>query len=79
MTALAYRNWVPSHSEQYVQGLARETSGQPSGAIAAAIDRGIALNRTIHEADCINLNPAANVMNPKAEAALASGRGDGRG
>ena len=75
MTALAYRNWVPSHSEQFVQTIARETSGQTSVGIAAAIDRAIALNRTIHEADCINLNPGTNVMNPKAEAALASGLG----
>jgi glycine hydroxymethyltransferase len=75
MTALAYRNWVPSASEQFVQSIARETSGQTSGVIAAAIDRAIALNRTIHEGDCINLNPAANVMNPRAEAALASGLG----
>jgi glycine hydroxymethyltransferase len=35
----------------------------------------IAENRLIHERDCINLNPAANAMNPKAEALLASGLG----
>jgi glycine hydroxymethyltransferase len=75
MTALAYRNWVPTRSEQFVQSIARETSGQSVGAIAEAIDRAIALNRTIHETDCINLNPGTNVMNPKAEAALASGLG----
>ena len=71
MTALAYRHWVPSAPEHFVQAIARETAGQSSAAIAAAIDAGIALNRRIHEADCINLNPATNVMNPKAEAALA--------
>jgi glycine hydroxymethyltransferase len=75
MTALAYRNWVPSGSEQYVQAIARETSGQSSGAVLAAIDRAIALNRAIHEEDCVNLNPGTNVMNPRAEAALASGLG----
>jgi glycine hydroxymethyltransferase len=32
-------------------------------------------NRDIHEAACFNLNPATNVMNPKAEAMLASGLG----
>jgi glycine hydroxymethyltransferase len=75
MTALAYRNWVPTTSETFVQAIAGETSRQTSRQIAAAIDNGIALNRTIHDADCINLNPATNVMNPKAEAALASGLG----
>ncbi len=75
MTALAPRSWVPADCEHVVQAIARETSGQNAAAIAAAIDRAIALNRTIHEADCINLNPATNVMNPKAEAALAAGLG----
>jgi glycine hydroxymethyltransferase len=75
MTALAYRPWVPSGCEQLVQTIAGETSGQSSRAIGEAIDHAIALNRRIHEADCINLNPATNVMNPRAEAALASGLG----
>lgn len=30
-------------------------------------------NRQIHDRECINLNPASNVMNPRAEAVLASG------
>jgi hypothetical protein len=32
-------------------------------------------NREIHERDCFNLNPAANVMNPRAEALLSSRSG----
>ena len=32
-------------------------------------------NRRIHEQDCINLNPATNIMNPRAEALLSSGLG----
>jgi glycine hydroxymethyltransferase len=39
--------------------------------LEALIDK----NRNIHEAACFNLNPATNVMNPKAEAMLASGLG----
>ncbi len=75
MTALSRRPWVPHDSEQFVQTIAGQTSGQTSRAIADAIDGAIALNRAIHDADCINLNPGTNVMNPKAEAALASGLG----
>ncbi len=75
MTALAHRPWVPHDSELLVQTVAGQTSLQTSGAIAEAIDRAIALNRTIHEADCVNLNPGTNVMNPKAEAVLAAGLG----
>lgn len=75
MTALARREWVPTHCERFVQDLAQETSGQGSTAITAAIERSIALNKAIHESCCVNLNPATNVMNPRAEAALASGLG----
>ena len=32
-------------------------------------------NRAIHDRECINLNPASNVMNPRAEALLAAGLG----
>jgi len=35
----------------------------------------ISRNRYIHEAECINLNPATNVMNPRAEAVMAAGLG----
>ncbi|TIW32474.1 MAG: serine hydroxymethyltransferase, partial [Mesorhizobium sp.] len=75
MTALARRPWVPAQCEDFVQRLATETSGQGSDVVLAAIEAGIALNRRVHEADCVNLNPATNVMNPRAEAALASGLG----
>ena len=73
MTALAHRDWVPAHSERFVQRLARDMSGREAREIAAAIDRGIALNKAIHERDCVNLNPATNVMNPRAEALLGLG------
>jgi glycine hydroxymethyltransferase len=75
MTALANRNWVPAERETFIQTLARETSRRDSTAVLAAIDRAISLNRAIHEDDCINLNPATNVMNPRAEAALGAGLG----
>jgi glycine hydroxymethyltransferase len=39
--------------------------------VAALIER----NREIHDRECINLNPATNVMNPRAEAAMAAGIG----
>lgn len=37
--------------------------------IHALIER----NREIHDRECINLNPASNTMNPRAEAVLAAG------
>ncbi|RMF05161.1 MAG: serine hydroxymethyltransferase, partial [Alphaproteobacteria bacterium] len=75
MVALARRTWVPEHSEDLVQEIARECAARSAEAIDAEITSLIARNREIHERECINLNPATNVMNPKAEAALSQGLG----
>ncbi|MEO0370947.1 MAG: aminotransferase class I/II-fold pyridoxal phosphate-dependent enzyme [Pseudomonadota bacterium] len=72
---LSPRAWVPDHAETRVQDLAQKLTGQTDAQI---YDRVVALaeeNRVIHERDCFNLNPATNVMNPRAEALLASGIG----
>lgn len=73
--ALARRSWVPAPSEDLVQSLAERTAGEESGRIAERIEALAVRNREIHERDCFNLNPATNVMNPRAEALLASGIG----
>ncbi len=73
--ALSPRPWVPSACEAYIQGIAADTARRPVDATAAALDALIAENRKIHEVDCFNLNPATNVMNPKAEAAMGAGLG----
>ncbi len=75
MTHLARREWVPAGSEDLVQSTAATVAAATPDAIAARIAAEIARNRTIHERDCINLNPATNMMNPKAEAALSAGLG----
>ena len=75
MTELAYRPWVPEVCETHIQTLAAETAGAPSDEIARRLDGLVALNRAIHERECFNLNPATNVMNPRAEAVLSQGLG----
>lgn len=72
---LKQRNWVPARSETLVQKIASRTARQSSSDIVAAIDALALRNRDIHEHECFNLNPATNVMNPKAEALLSSGIG----
>lgn len=74
MPHLTPRPWVPAACETYIQRLASD-AGKPSAQVAARLDALIAKNREIHDQDCFNLNPATNVMNPRAEAALASGIG----
>ncbi|MCV2874353.1 aminotransferase class I/II-fold pyridoxal phosphate-dependent enzyme [Defluviimonas sp. WL0050] len=74
MPHLAPRPWVPAQCEELIQRQAAETAA-PSDAVAARIDRLIDRNAEIHDRDCFNLNPATNVMNPVAEAALSRGLG----
>ena len=74
MPHLAPRPWVPAGCEALIQTLAADT-GRPSATVAARIDALIDRNLEIHDQDCFNLNPATNVMNPRAEAALSRGLG----
>lgn len=75
MTALAHRPWVPAPCEARVQDIAAVTAAGTANNTARRIDTLIADNRRIHERDCFNLNPATNVMNPRAEAVLSAGLG----
>ncbi len=72
---LAHRNWVPAQCETLVQTIATRTGSETSAAIADRIEALALKNREIHERECFNLNPATNVMNPRAEGLLASGIG----
>jgi len=72
---LARRDWVPGPCEDLVQRLAARTGAESPAAIAARVEALAGENRRIHDAECFNLNPATNVMNPRAEALLASGLG----
>jgi glycine hydroxymethyltransferase len=75
MTHLSPRPWVPAACETLIQRLAGETATAPSDRIATRIEALVRQNLHIHDADCFNLNPATNVMNPAAEAVLARGLG----
>ncbi len=75
MTVLTRRAWVPSPSEDQVQNVATVTSAAASPLVADKIAALIDRNTAIHDLECFNLNPAANVMNPAAESALARGLG----
>jgi glycine hydroxymethyltransferase len=75
MTRLARRDWVPAGCEDYVLGLAAQAAQGGDAAVEARLEALIAQNLEIHDRECFNLNPATNVMNPRAEAALARGLG----
>ncbi len=67
------RSWLPAESQVREAAILFALSGADSAALADRVESLITRNRFIHEVECVNLNPATNVMNPRAEAALASG------
>jgi glycine hydroxymethyltransferase len=75
MTMLQSRPWVPEAPERYVQSLAARVASRSADELERDLLAYVAENRAIHERNCVNLNPATNVMNPKAEALLAAGIG----
>ena len=69
------RGWLPAVPQQREAAI-RDSIATLSGADTVdLVESLIARNREIHEVECINLNPATNVMNPRAEAALSAGLG----
>ena len=72
---LSPRGWVPAPCDALANRIATETATNSSVDIAARLEALAQQNRQIHERDCFNLNPATNVMNPRAEALLAAGMG----
>jgi len=72
---LQRRPWVPARSEDLVQRIAEDAARRPPAALDEALHELVRENRRIHDRDGINLNPASNVMNPRAEALLACGLG----
>ena len=72
---LSRRDWVAPALNDYADKIATQTAGASSANILTRIENLAQDNRTIHERQCFNLNPATNVMNPRAEALLASGIG----
>lgn len=75
MAALKRRPWVPAAAEARVQSLAEAFAGIDTAQAEARLLALVEENRDIHERQCVNLNPASNAMNPKAEALLAAGLG----
>ena len=73
--ALAYRSWVPEASETYVAEIAQRVAASSSREVQGWIDDLVAENLSIHDQQSVNLNPATNTMNPRAEAMLSAGLG----
>jgi len=73
MAQLARRAWVPKECEDFIQGIAERCATNDVNAIGDEITELVEQNLTIHDRECVNLNPATNTMNPRAEAILSQG------
>ncbi|APG47723.1 serine hydroxymethyltransferase [Phaeobacter porticola] len=72
---IAHKTWLPEPCAQRVSQIEDDIASASSDILLGRIQHLTETNRVIHEEECFNLNPATNVMNPKAEALLASGLG----
>jgi len=73
--ALVDRAWLPPAAAQRIDSVAAAFSTRNAAEVVAWLGDLIAENHSIHDETCLNLNPATNVMNPRAEAMLAAGLG----
>src|SRR5689334_18664806 len=71
----APRAWLPDAAQHREREIVEGAAGADLAWLDARIAGLVERNREIHERECINLNPATNVMNPRAEAAMAAGVG----
>jgi len=67
--------WLPESNATFINNLTTEYAALSTTELDDQLHALVQENRTIHEQDCINLNPATNIMNPRAEALLADGLG----
>ncbi|MEU6798873.1 aminotransferase class I/II-fold pyridoxal phosphate-dependent enzyme [Nonomuraea wenchangensis] len=75
MRARFPRPWISAASERLTREVAGAVAGRSPAATLEEIGRLVAWNDRIHHAEAVNLNPATNVMNPRAEALLSAGLG----
>jgi glycine hydroxymethyltransferase len=75
MSVVTTSPWLPVSALARIDEITAATAALSSEGLASRIEALAEENRKIHERDCFNLNPATNVMNPRAEALLASGLG----
>ncbi|MFT4166489.1 MAG: aminotransferase class I/II-fold pyridoxal phosphate-dependent enzyme [Microlunatus sp.] len=76
MTArLVTRPWLPEPAVDRVESVLDGLGSLDAPGVEQWLDELIAENRHIHDEVCVNLNPATNRMNPRAEQMLSAGLG----
>jgi glycine hydroxymethyltransferase len=67
----ATRPWLSRAAAERVASISAGTSAMSAAELQSEVERLTTENHRIHDVDCVNLNPATNVLNPRAEAVLA--------
>jgi glycine hydroxymethyltransferase len=70
--ALAARPWLPAVTEELVRSVIAGVGDRSPADVQAEVERLAADSSRIHDVECVNLNPATNVLNPRAEALLSA-------
>ena len=73
--SLRTRPWLPDGAATRIDSILGDLDGAADDVLDRRVHDLVDRNREIHERSCVNLNPAANVMNPRAEALLSAGLG----
>lgn len=66
----ARRPWVPESAEDFVQAIASTVGHAHPTDLRASIEALAATNETIHDVECVNLNPATNTMSERTRRAM---------
>ena len=71
------RTWAPAESQIRIEDIADDRLGEggttPMAAVVDTIEDLMTASERLHDEEAFNLNPASNVLNPRAAALLAGG------
>ncbi len=72
---MSSRSWLPQVSQEREAGIVGALGEASLDSIDQRVHALVTRTVEIHDRECVQLNPATNVMHPRAEAMLSSGIG----
>lgn len=73
--ALKTQSWATPASQELISRIASQVDDKPAKDVQSWIEKLAEENHRLHDIEGINLNPATNILNPRAEKLLSSGMG----
>ena len=71
--SLKTQGWATAASQELISRIASQVDSKPAKDVQSWIEELAEENHRLHDIEGINLNPATNILNPRAEKLLASG------